>query len=804
MESTAADSIAQAWGFYNSMPPHLPRPIDILAPQQAAEKVEPVRRKLFESYGRLRDIVLAHEETIQKRWKKRTVGKRKELLASIDSALPKAHAPEIAAFEHQYRNPQEDNSHKKDLLLPYLNLDDLSCNNGTQFLGLLHARAHRSPSEFAMFDGDMLHFGIVAKGIRRYQAVECSMIAFGDEDTYGKVIEYSESMDPSDADSPDGFQMEQLLHESLSFGDGLVVLESQSQLIDFLLDVVSKILVDLDLKNLTPLPPMPAPVIPITNTEFQWKSSSRANVLRPYGDPPVFSIDELANIIESQYELAVEHLVNLRTDPTYLSEELQSYYDHRVEARLKGAPQLSVQNRAMSVLLLDAYTFFVYYHVAKELVEEFRVVQREYPDGLPRARDLPKEYENALMSFYPLLKLLELRITRIHNTTIYASEAMRGGFNVRTTDPRFEKLEMTLRGQPNDRLYTYISLLLQQEQTHLWQLGRIFDQIDRITEDAAQNKRISKLLATLLSQWGAINDCKTILACHRPAVEDTEGGDSVDIKERLSKWESLLIPIAGDAKVGPDTSSLASKAYPASQFMYPKGPRDAEWARKCQAVDDNFAEFWKAADQSLIKFCGPTLFALAESVVEPHVMEPIHWASLVKKLVPKKRQAPAPGSVLPFGGASQTPVVAESSPTPKTKTKTRGVADPSKQEEAEVPAAGTESPVAKPAPIPVCSKAHKVLSTLFTATLPEQIASQQASCSWRDILWAFTSGLNFGAFKGHGSAWTLSHPDGHHSITIHEPHPDSTMYFFQLRRFGWRLAHRFGWSLDSFELEQKA
>jgi hypothetical protein len=57
------------------------------------------------------------------------------------------------------------------------------------------------------------------------------MIAFGDEASYGKILEYCERVDDSDQNSPDGFQMEHHLRESIPFGDGLAILETQKNLV---------------------------------------------------------------------------------------------------------------------------------------------------------------------------------------------------------------------------------------------------------------------------------------------------------------------------------------------------------------------------------------------------------------------------------------------------------------------------------------------------------------------------------------------------------------------------------------------
>ncbi|KAJ6543542.1 hypothetical protein DFH09DRAFT_1282386 [Mycena vulgaris] len=709
-----SDAKAQAQAFFDSLPAHIPRPEAILTSKEARQRADKIQHELFKSWYQLKETVHVHEETIRKRWKKRTAVKRKQLLQEIDPKLPKEHAPEISALAQD--DPSARQAKRNDFMLPYLNLEDLSINNGTQFLGLLHARVYHSPSEFAWFDNNTLNFGIVAGGIKRFHGLDCGMIAFGDEATYGKVLGYSEFLDKSDRDSPDGAQMEHLLRESMSFGDGLAVLEMRSKLMGFLLAVVNKILIDLDLGDLKPATLLPAPAIPILNTTFQWQSSARSNALRPYGPPPVFSIDQIAVLLESQYELAVQHVADLRTDPVYLAETIQSYYAHRLETILGKAPPSLIQDRAISLMLSDAYSFLavktliqcydlVLMLVFIALIDDFRVVQTTFPNGVARARDLPREYENALMNFHPILGLLETRLTKRHHSTFCSASALASGRTVRCTDPAFEKNFATFKGQPGDKLYGYMVLLLQEEQVHLWQVVRIFDQLDRITQDPIQHQRVSPLIANLLSQWGVVNDCKSILDWHRPAVEPSE-------------------EIQAAAQTRPSPCPVLS------------------------------------ADRELVKTCGTELLALGTLVVAPFAVGPTDWVALSTPKVPTGRGKPTRAALLPFGGAVQTAAAKEELPHVKEKPKTRGV--PAVTENANHTPA-EQIFVAVPS-APVSAKVYRVFSTLFNATKDEEIALQQSSVAWKDIQAAFAQ-LKFVLQKTRGSAWTFRHPDGQRSVT---------------------------------------
>ncbi|KAF7373595.1 C2H2 and C2HC zinc finger [Mycena sanguinolenta] len=765
------------------------RPKEIFTPAEAASRANQTRHELFALWRCLRAIVLAHEETIQKRWKKRTTIKRKQLLQEVDPTLPKEHAPEIAALGDQAAILQ---GNRTEFTLPYLNLEDLSVNNGIQFLCLLHWRAHEFPSKFLWFDDDTLHFGVRAGGVHRFHAMDCAMVAFGEEVNYGKVLEYSERLDESDEDSPDGGQMEHLLRESISFGDGLEILQTQSKLMKFLIGVVSKILCDLDLSNPVSSVALAAPIIPDPNTKFPWKSSARSNALKPYGPPPTFSFDEIAGLLESQYELAVQHLVDLRTEPIYLAEWIQFYYDHRPETIVGKAPTLLIQNRAIFSMLADAYSYLASYSVAKALVDEFRVIQAKFPNGVARARDLPPDYEAALKKFYAILNFVESRINRIHRQTLGCSSVLRAGVDIRCNGPAFAKHEMMFKFRPEDKLYTYMRLLLNSDQTFLWQLPRIFDQIDRMTEEPVERARVSPLVANILSHWAIIYDCKSILELHRPAVQDDES--ALEGMKRLEKWA----PLFSGAPTKGTEPNIAQKAFPLARFMYPKGPRDAEWARKCQDVDDAFAAFWKAVDAPLVKYVGRSCLHSGPPSSRRLLANQEIGTTLPK--APTRRINPSSTAAVPFGGAAQSSVPTEPAQVPKEKQKTRGVAT---TESEDVRQKQEPAEHLRAAPVPISARAYKVFSTLFNATKDEELAVQQSSVAWKEILAAFSQ-LGFALEKTRGSAWTFRHSDGQRSVTIHEPHPEPTMRFWEARRFGRRLARRFGWSLDSFVLDTTA
>jgi hypothetical protein len=187
------------------------------------------------------------------------------------------------------------------------------------------------------------------------------------------------------------------------------------------MSTVEKLLWDIDLSSLPQLPPehvpLPPPTITPENSDFGWESTARQHNLRAYLHPPQFSEKQLSMLIESQYDLAVDHLVDLHVDPPYLSEQLQLYAAHRIESCSRGPrpPQTMVNNRAAMFLLTDAIINFCvsldvqtvkleaddgcdskHWHCLGEAAKRLRRA-REGMTGPPvRGRMLPEAYSQAL------------------------------------------------------------------------------------------------------------------------------------------------------------------------------------------------------------------------------------------------------------------------------------------------------------------------------------------------------------------------------------------------------------------------
>ncbi|TDL23089.1 hypothetical protein BD410DRAFT_189208 [Rickenella mellea] len=718
------------------------------------------------------------------------------MLLEIEPGLPTSHAPEMEYFRNKSIKFKDLKDYRNVFLFPFANLEDLSWNNGIQFLSLLHHRAHNFPSEFAQFDQDTLRFGIDSGGIRSLEAPNCSMLGFGGRDTYGKVVRWEEPIGDA-RDAPDAFELESVWGEAMPLADGIPVLEAQRKLISLLLRVVSGILYDQDLGTLpSPLPAMLPPEIPLVGSSFEYLSVARSNTLRAYLEPSGYSFAQLEDIANSRYDLAVNHLIDLRTDPTYLAEQLNDYAVHRIEhLNAGGAPDAMIHNRASRFLVGDTYSDIIFWHVMKELLAEASEIQANLSLPIHRGTRLPEEYERTIQVLRPLVNSLVHKSNVRFSTTMASSPRLRQYCTVTFEDQTLGRNQLSYEPDPTDSVAVTFALLLDPDLKDLCEISRIYDELDRLL-DSNEQKRITPLFGKALSEMGTYYQVLKILDSHRPKVRvfDHDEQSMYAMNKCWTRWWPVM---EGFNKTDRVEMNIGHIAFPSTKYVYPKGPKSLEWAGRCEAVDRAFDAFWEAADRKVLERYGAKVVNITQALLPPR--QKINWRSLVVRK-PVNRLSPSPSALLPFGGADQkSPTEANVASIPaKVKKKTRGTTTAYPEQHSPELASNGSDNKQNITTIPVTARILKVFAALFRMTDDEQIHTQAGTIAWSEILHAFAF-LGFKILKGRGSAWQFRHPDGR-SVNMHGPHPEPNLSFWEVRRFGRRLSRRFNWTGDSFAL----
>lgn len=311
-----------------------------------------------------------------------------------------------------------------------------------------------------------------------------------------------------------------------------------------------------------------------------------------------------------------------------------------------------------------------------------------------------------------------------------------------------------------------INNLFEQKQMLLMGSANIVDEIERMMRiDASQRDLITASVAKKLSDVAAFAEIWQAIGQHQPKIQLPRNLDASEKKttkrvEVIEKVQKML----ADAQ-------LAQLITPFAKFDYPAHKQSTQQnIEKMRLEEQKLDQFWQRIDDDLRITCGQSLHQLMQNRMNPYTLQRTPPRQPPAVIRPKD-----PG------------IVAE----PKTKTKTRGQADPSK--------GPTPVETAEAAPqsqtFTLAARAYKVMSTLFPSSTQDRTAGKIV---WRDFVHAFYK-LDFEIRSLDGSAWYFEPSWRRDSpITFHEPHPSSEIRFNNLRFYASRLARKFGWSSKTF------
>lgn len=229
-------------------------------------------------------------------------------------------------------------------------------------------------------------------------------------------------------------------------------------------------------------------------------------------------------------------------------------------------------------------------------------------------------------------------------------------------------------------------------------------------------------------------------------------------------------------------------------FIWPGGNPNQKYAQQRQTSERELDKFWLKVD-SLLQ---PVVDQVPNNARGPLRPPPAGALERTPDWVDEK-----PAQSEAKRGWDTTDLAKDAKPGPdakKPKTKTHGVADPSRAAPEAGAVGGGEGQQAAPQPlkIKVNEEDFEVFTVLFH--IPENVPKKELS--WVRFKQAIGR-LNFEIHKDGGSAWHFTPPPnlGTRSISFHAPHPDNTHPLGIWRRIGWRLGDKYGWDASTFELE---
>jgi hypothetical protein len=284
---------------------HLPPPSDLPTPAEARQQARCRASNVLSEFKLLRDILDRHEETLRKRWTKKTRTKRKEVLLTIWPTMAPSHRPDFEAF-------QKSRMSRAAYLMPYMNIEDLS--QGNTLLLLLNARGRNQPSNFTHADFEACRLGHVSGAVMPAFLNNFTMFLDGEDiETYGRMVAWD------DDDSAFDLMMSQRAFQP---GEALLILEIQEKVLHFLVQWSQLVLHDIAAADLVDAYPVKPALDPPKSTE-EWSSIATLAKEAPYRLPAQLDINRLKAIFAAKLAASVDHVWALREDPGYFQDAVQ-------------------------------------------------------------------------------------------------------------------------------------------------------------------------------------------------------------------------------------------------------------------------------------------------------------------------------------------------------------------------------------------------------------------------------------------------------------------------------------------------
>ena len=788
------------------MPPSFPSPKEVRIEARDLSKL------VLDQWQMLNGIITRHENTIRKRWTKKTKEQRRKILLSAWPNMSTSHRPDLADFFKSGPRSQSKDPDLAPYKWPSINLEDLSTSK--LLLLCLNSRGRYTPDAFARADRDACHFGMTSGKFMPAFLNEYVML-FADrhtKDTYGELIAWE--------DHPDAFEWMISKYGFLP-GEGLLLLEIQHRLYAFFVKCCKGILHELPEEALMDmsLPIQPEPPS-LAGNETGLASLATSAAEAPYRVPAHLDLRRLASLVEAKLGAAEDHIWALREDPAYYTDTIREWKEHRQEClpdtRGRVHPVFSVfrqedvfWGRVIGNAVSSAFAMVEMWGSIYDQIINLQHLAEKYAKDIQPSKNLPEEYA---MAFYRLDHHLQQFAKGPIGTLkmgFVASPPMRPVF-VREPPPdtMSTKIEVMKRiglskDESRDKLVWLIMTIFDEQQKHLAGLSTLMDEIERMMENDPRSKTlISSWVADQIADLSVFSQCLHQIELYQPwaATFETRMVEQEDelTKDYLSTQKNLQGYF--NAPFGVAITKLGTPLD--SRFDYPVNRRKTRENREAMIrAEKNLDQFWHAVDRVLSsrKAFSPRMAKLfSQSALErtPEWKEPSKPASPTTIQSDDTSTLVKPFSELQSGSTEHE----DSTLTmPKVKVKTRGALRDSSSSSGtppEVSPAQTQEDIHPT--FTVSARAYKAFQTLF---FTPSTSSQPGEIAWTDFLHALTS-TGFMAEKLYGSVWqfTPTKLDVERSIHFHQPHPSGKIAFKTARRWGRRLERTYGWSGSMFTL----
>ncbi|KAI2618753.1 hypothetical protein GGR54DRAFT_604445 [Hypoxylon sp. NC1633] len=798
-------------------PPKIPPPSEVR--REAKDR----SANIFAYYEKLQSILERHEATIRKRWEKKTRTQRLAVLLQAWPGMPLTHRPDFAAFRKHAANLNSVAiQHRSSFIWPIINQEDLG--DPKTLTLLLNSRGRNPPHTFAASDGDEMHLGKVTMAIVPIFLNGHVMILNGmtRQEDYGRLMAWEEHEDAFD-----------WTHSRKQFlpGEGLLILEFQERLLEFLVDCCKTILHDIPLDRMTSnefaIQPEPPLKESLDATGFFTLSIMAKEA--PYRPPAKLDLQKMESLLSARTVRAEDHIWSLREDPSYFAETILDMKEHLlgVHSNTKTQSDGLVRARMINSVLVESFSQLECFTELRNQATRLRELSSKYSSEISPEKDLPEEYLAALLKFQHYLNQVTKGVLNQLKLSGAASPPLRSFFvqhypiSTKSSTIRVANSAIKREKAVAELLWLLQTLWEDGNDLFLCRMTAVIDELDRFLKaEPKALELVSPYIATLIGELSITGECLRQLQIFQPwangfetALVDREKAIKREFTEHTKVWAQVY-----DAFKEQNIVAIGQLGDPSGgRFQYPVGKRqnkaNVETLRRSEA---NLDAFWNAVDDMLYRKAGSLDGTAYKQVLsQPRFLQRTpEWVEPAARKEEKPNHSPqqsngsyeyVPPSSRLFEGtgtASSARAEALTSRAGKIKVKRRGVLGPESTSENDIAPSAPGSLADTQPTFKVDSRALKVFRIVFFDPAANTTAGEVA---WRDFLHAMDS-TGFTAQKLYGSVWHFQPAklDVERSIQFHEPHPRGKIPFLVARRHGRRLSRAYGWYGTMFVLKDNS
>ena len=351
----------------------LPMPNKTLTKADVQHHAKIFATSIFKDWTLLNAIIKRFESTIQKRWTRKLIRQRREILLRVCPEMPTCHRPDFAGFRKPFNHaPRSRTCRSRAYLWPYINLEDLQ--QEIPLMLFLSSRGRHLPEKFVDADIDNAHLGL------GWEFDACpnsdSMVFYSarSPSAYGEVIGLLEGLEKYAApeapsypgDVSPAMRLVSRYHPQL----GLLGLEIQASIYGFLRDVAKTILHDIEPADFTLVACQPPSPLPTSRRQDHEYASLQAQMLEaPYRLPQGFDLERIRAMIGSRRSLAADHVWALREDPQYFIDALKEWKEHD-NRNYNCSSCGDCYKEVAAEMVNDALSYFLFWHDIHTRVEK--------------------------------------------------------------------------------------------------------------------------------------------------------------------------------------------------------------------------------------------------------------------------------------------------------------------------------------------------------------------------------------------------------------------------------------------------